>query len=241
MKRRGNLGGRRTVALVGRLRQCSTHQINSPLRRPRHGQGYHGVLFHELTHATGHPSRLNRRDLDTPAWFGSETYSREELAAPEDYTVLERSRIESVVYRNCRGQRTLVARIVMLPPTACATCDQPLDHHPLCLLHRRPAAWCDCGAATAHMVESERHRWTARSGERCPRGHHAVEALALANGLERRRCRSCDYRIDAPASHYSCECCDNSGNAGWSGPSPCPARQRRRNASEEMRSQLEGP
>ena len=89
-------------------------------------------------------------------------------AYPEDYTALERSRIESVVYCNTDGRRTLVARIVMLPPTACATCDQPLDHHPLCLLHRRPAAWCDCGAATAHMVESERHRWTARPGERCP-------------------------------------------------------------------------
>ena len=134
-------------------------------------------------------------------------------AYSEDYTVLERSRIESAIYRNCGGRHTLVARIVMLPPTACASCDQPLDHHPLCLLHRRLAAWCDCGAATAHMVENERHCWTARPGERCPRGHEAVEALALADGLERRRCRSCDYCVDTPPSSHSREC-DNSGNAG---------------------------
>lgn len=39
---------------------------------------YYGTLFHELAHATGHTSRLNRL---TPASFGSETYSKEELVA----------------------------------------------------------------------------------------------------------------------------------------------------------------
>ena len=36
-------------------------------------------IFHELTHSTGHVSRLNR--LEKTAFFGSETYSKEELIA----------------------------------------------------------------------------------------------------------------------------------------------------------------
>ena len=42
---------------------------------------YHSTLFHELAHSTGHASRLNREFLETPARFGSEVYSREELVA----------------------------------------------------------------------------------------------------------------------------------------------------------------
>ena len=40
---------------------------------------YYGTAFHELTHSTGHESRLNR--LHTVAAFGSEYYSKEELIA----------------------------------------------------------------------------------------------------------------------------------------------------------------
>ena len=40
---------------------------------------YYSTLFHELTHSTGHESRLNR--LDKCAAFGSEVYSTEELVA----------------------------------------------------------------------------------------------------------------------------------------------------------------
>ncbi len=40
---------------------------------------YYSTLFHELTHSTGHPSRLNR--LDSTAAFGNEVYSLEELVA----------------------------------------------------------------------------------------------------------------------------------------------------------------
>jgi antirestriction protein ArdC len=44
--------------------------------------GYYSTRFHEATHATGHPSRLARFDLDAPLPpFGSEDYSREELIA----------------------------------------------------------------------------------------------------------------------------------------------------------------
>ena len=39
------------------------------------------VLFHELTHSTGHESRLNRPTITESAGFGSEEYSKEELIA----------------------------------------------------------------------------------------------------------------------------------------------------------------
>lgn len=42
---------------------------------------YYSTLFHELTHATGHESRLNRRTLADLCPFGSTNYSREELVA----------------------------------------------------------------------------------------------------------------------------------------------------------------
>ncbi len=40
---------------------------------------YYSTVFHELTHSTGHSSRLNR--LEKTAFFGSEAYSKEELVA----------------------------------------------------------------------------------------------------------------------------------------------------------------
>jgi antirestriction protein ArdC len=44
-------------------------------------EAYYATLFHELAHATGHPRRLNRSALVTPAPFGSPDYSQEELVA----------------------------------------------------------------------------------------------------------------------------------------------------------------
>lgn len=40
---------------------------------------YYSTAFHELTHSTGHPSRLNR--IDSVSHFGNADYSREELVA----------------------------------------------------------------------------------------------------------------------------------------------------------------
>jgi len=42
---------------------------------------YYSTLFHELTHATGHSSRLNRKTLTEYDGFGGQNYSREELVA----------------------------------------------------------------------------------------------------------------------------------------------------------------
>ena len=42
---------------------------------------YYSTTFHELTHSTGHKTRLDRLENGVVAAFGSETYSKEELVA----------------------------------------------------------------------------------------------------------------------------------------------------------------
>jgi antirestriction protein ArdC len=53
--------------------------------RFRSGEEYYSVLFHELTHATGHESRLSRKGVSASdgEWsaFGSTPYAKEELVA----------------------------------------------------------------------------------------------------------------------------------------------------------------
>lgn len=45
------------------------------------GEAYYGTLFHELGHATGHSSRLNRESLTKHDAFEGKVYSQEELVA----------------------------------------------------------------------------------------------------------------------------------------------------------------
>lgn len=51
----------------------------------RSAEHYYSVLFHELTHSTGHESRLNRKGVSRSegklATFGSDPYAKEELVA----------------------------------------------------------------------------------------------------------------------------------------------------------------
>ncbi|TSK08817.1 MAG: DUF1738 domain-containing protein [Geobacter sp.] len=42
---------------------------------------YYSTLFHELTHSTGHASRVGRKGILEPSYFGSHEYSKEELVA----------------------------------------------------------------------------------------------------------------------------------------------------------------
>ncbi len=70
----------------GGFQACYSPRTDSVSMPPRETfnapQGYYSVLFHELTHATGHPSRLARLEPEGPlAPFGSADYSREELVA----------------------------------------------------------------------------------------------------------------------------------------------------------------
>ena len=63
--------------------QPSTDSIHMPAVSSFEGaEEYHSTLFHELSHSTGHESRLNRHGMETGiAAFGSAVYSKEELAA----------------------------------------------------------------------------------------------------------------------------------------------------------------
>jgi antirestriction protein ArdC len=55
--------------------------------------GYAGTLFHELTHSTGHPSRLDRFPRNgEPQHFGSDRYAREELVAEMGAAILAATR-----------------------------------------------------------------------------------------------------------------------------------------------------
>ena len=42
---------------------------------------YYSTAFHELSHATGHESRVGRKGVLEPSYFGSHEYSKEELVA----------------------------------------------------------------------------------------------------------------------------------------------------------------
>ncbi|GFO55950.1 hypothetical protein GMSM_29570 [Geomonas sp. Red276] len=44
-------------------------------------QEYYSTLFHELSHSTGHASRVGRKGILEPSYFGSHSYSKEELVA----------------------------------------------------------------------------------------------------------------------------------------------------------------
>ncbi len=58
----------------------ATDEISLPTRKQFISTAeYYSTVFHELTHSTGHPSRLNR--LDKVVAFGSDVYSKEELVA----------------------------------------------------------------------------------------------------------------------------------------------------------------
>ncbi len=52
-----------------------------PISRFDSAGEFYNTLYHELSHATGHTSRLDRPTLTTPAKYGSEAYSKEELVA----------------------------------------------------------------------------------------------------------------------------------------------------------------
>ena len=60
----------------------STDTVGIPSRTAfNSAEEYYSTLFHELTHSTGHTSRIGREGIDVLNTFGSESYSREELVA----------------------------------------------------------------------------------------------------------------------------------------------------------------
>jgi len=62
-------------------RPCN-HSVRMPLKSEfAQSEEYYQVMFHELSHSTGHHSLLNRASLTGNAGFGSASYSKEELVA----------------------------------------------------------------------------------------------------------------------------------------------------------------
>jgi antirestriction protein ArdC len=60
----------------------STDTVGIPSRNAfASTEEYYSTLFHELSHSTGHASRLGREEIGNIASFGSESYSKEELIA----------------------------------------------------------------------------------------------------------------------------------------------------------------
>jgi antirestriction protein ArdC len=60
----------------------SLDYINLPaIERFDKAEFYYSVMFHELTHSTGHASRLDRATLTQMVRFGDTNYSKEELVA----------------------------------------------------------------------------------------------------------------------------------------------------------------
>jgi antirestriction protein ArdC len=60
----------------------STDTVGMPARSAFHSaEEYYSTFFHELTHSTGHPSRVGREGITNHNSFGSEDYSKEELVA----------------------------------------------------------------------------------------------------------------------------------------------------------------
>jgi antirestriction protein ArdC len=56
--------------------------VGMPARSAFHSaEEFYSTFFHELTHATGHPSRVGREGIMNHNPFGSEDYSKEELIA----------------------------------------------------------------------------------------------------------------------------------------------------------------
>jgi len=69
----------------GRERACYESYSDTVRMPPRESfdspESYYNVLFHELTHSTGHKSRLARPGILEASVFGSQRYSKEELVA----------------------------------------------------------------------------------------------------------------------------------------------------------------
>jgi antirestriction protein ArdC len=60
----------------------STDTIGIPSRTAfDSAENYYSTIFHELTHSTGHSSRIGREGIQNLNEFGSESYSKEELVA----------------------------------------------------------------------------------------------------------------------------------------------------------------
>jgi antirestriction protein ArdC len=60
----------------------STDTVSMPSKTAfESSEGFYSTLFHEMSHSTGHPSRVGREGIEQLNAFGIESYSKEELVA----------------------------------------------------------------------------------------------------------------------------------------------------------------
>ena len=79
-----NMPGR-PIILYGGDRACYSPMLDN-VKLPnqvafKSPKDFYSTAFHELAHATGHESRLRRKGIIEPSYFGSHNYSQEELVA----------------------------------------------------------------------------------------------------------------------------------------------------------------
>ena len=107
----------------------SDDSVTMPQRDAFSGpESYYATLFHELTHATGHQSRLARKGVSNQTAFGSHQYSQEELVAEmgaaflcSEAGILEHQIDQSAAYiegwlRALRNDRKLVCGYTICNP-----------------------------------------------------------------------------------------------------------------------------
>lgn len=138
----------------GGTRACYAPGSDTVTMPPRdtfdNGEFYYSTLFHELTHATGHVSRLDRKGITESAGFGSETYSKEELVAElgaaflcAEAGIVERLIDNSAAYIN--NWLGALKQDVKLVVQAAAQAQKAADY----ILNRKPAEAPAAPAATA--------------------------------------------------------------------------------------------
>jgi antirestriction protein ArdC len=75
----------RPKVLYGGERACYSPRLDyiqlSPQEAFTSPEEFYSTAFHELAHSSGHASRLSRKGMLNPSYFGSHEYSQEELVA----------------------------------------------------------------------------------------------------------------------------------------------------------------
>jgi antirestriction protein ArdC len=109
----------------------SADQVNvPPMSDFTSAEEFYNTLFHEMTHSTGHASRLNREGVTGQVNFGSQTYSKEELVAEmgasflmgtagiEDFTLENTASYIDSWLRQLKKDKTLLVRAAGLAQRA---------------------------------------------------------------------------------------------------------------------------
>ncbi|UOQ83299.1 ArdC family protein [Hymenobacter sp. 5414T-23] len=139
-------------------------------------EGYYQTLFHELTHSTGHKSRLDRADLTAGDGKQSTSYAREELTAEMGASFLsaaagiatEQTEENAVAYiqswlERLKNDKQLVVKAASKAQAAArmilGTTEEPegdTEEHPTSATESTPAAETEAGEPAAILDDTDR-------------------------------------------------------------------------------------